>query len=79
MAKTKDPVPSEQEVVDQKNKMERAEQEYVEERSKFREMVARHLDGGGSPTKLGRAFDPPVTRGRIHQYRTAWLKEQESA
>lgn len=77
MAKSAEVTPEEREIVKQRKKVERAEQRYVEERSRFRQMVAEFLDKGGSPTKLGRAFDPPVTRGRIHQYRASWIKEQE--
>ena len=76
MAKT-DLTEEEREIVRQKRRMERAEERYIEARSKFREMVSTYVDNGGSPTKLARAFDPPITRGRIHQYRYAWAKEQE--
>lgn len=79
MAKSSEITPEVREIVKQKKKMERAEQRYIDERSRFRQMVADFLEEGGSPTSLGRAFDPPVTRGRIHQYRAAWDKEQARA
>ena len=66
-------------IVRQKKTMERSEERYIQARSKFREMVSDYVESGGSPTKIARAFDPPVTRGRIHQYRYAWAKEQEEA
>lgn len=66
----------EREIARQKTRMERSKQKYIDERSRFRKMVHDHLENGGSPTNLGRAFDPPVTRGRIYQIRTAWVNEQ---
>ena len=74
MAKS-DLTEEERAIVQQKRRMERAEERYIEARSKFREMVSTYVDNGGSPTKIGRAMG--VTRGRIHQYRYAWAKEQE--
>lgn len=68
--------PSTRAIGAQKRKMELAEQDYIKERSKFRKMVHDHLEQGGSPTDLGRTFDPPLTRGRIYQIRTAWVNEQ---
>ena len=43
--------------------------------SELRKAVHDYLESGGSPTKLGKAFDPPVTRGRIYQIRSAWISE----
>lgn len=65
----------EREIVRLRTAHETAEEKYIAARSTFREKVADYLDGGGSPTRLGRILG--VTRGRIYQYRNAALTERE--